>query len=159
MEKLNPTWKLPRTYGTIRNAKQFVKEINSFRILHNVFQHTYRMWFQPSQKANTMAISSLAIYGVIKLEGRQARIMGFAATFSILYLASLYRKLGLLYETSMKLRQEWQTSPSSSKWMRKFIHSIPDFRVDVADFYFIRKTTVVNVIYTVLNGTITLLLA
>ncbi|CAL8073168.1 unnamed protein product [Orchesella dallaii] len=117
------------------------------------------MWWQPSQKATTICIAILALFGMMKLEGRQGRIMGFASSFCILYLASFYRKLGLLYETSTKMRQAWLASPSSTKWMRKLISSVQDFRVDVADFYFVRKTTVISVLYTILNGTITLLLA
>lgn len=85
--------------------------------------------------------------------------MGLALLFSVLYLASLYRKLGLLYESSVKLRRDILDAPDTSKWLRKWIKGMRDFRVDVGYFYFVNKTTVVTVLYTVLNGAITISLA
>lgn len=106
-----------------------------------------------------MSIAIFALFGVVRLEGRQSRIMGFAAMFCILYLASLYRKLGLIFDASVRLRDAWLNSPGSTLWMRKFIRSVRDFRLDVGIFYYIHRTTVVSVVYTILNGWVTVLLA
>lgn len=160
MSCISPKFKGHRTINRLRrDTRHFLINFNALRVLHTVFKDTYRLWFQPTQKGNTMCIAVLALFGVVRLEGRQSRIMGLAATFSILYLASLYRKLGLVFDASVKLRDAWLYSPASSVWMRKFIKSVRDFRVDVANFYFIHRTTVVSVLYTILNGWVTVLLA
>lgn len=85
--------------------------------------------------------------------------MIFSSTIAILYLTALYRKLGLLYDASVKLRMTKLHSPVETKWMKKWIKSVSDFRVDVASYYFIRKTTVASVLYSILNGAVTLLVA
>lgn len=155
---LSPQHRDHQTSSSLRERTQLIRVLNSFRVLHTIFMDTYRTWVHPAQKSITMGISTLAIYGVMKLGGRQGRIMGFAATFALLYLASLYRKLGLMYEHSVKLRQTCMYN-GNSKWMQKYMRGVQVFRVDVGEYYFVHKTTVITILYTILNGTITLLLA
>lgn len=131
--------------------------MNSFRVLHTIFRDTYRTWVHPGQKNVTMTISTLAIYGVITLGGRQGRIMGFTATFTLLYLVSLYKKLGLLYDYSSQLEKA-SMYHFRSKWMRKYLRGIQVFRVDVGEYYFVDQMSVLVILDTIINGTITLLL-
>lgn len=160
LKLFSPQYKNLHTAESLREKTKFVKTLNAFRVLHNsLYKYAYRGWYEPMQKGNAMSVAILALYGVIKLEGRQARIMGFAATFSITYLAFLYRKLGLMYDASVKLRRAWLHAPQTPKWMRKWIKAVPDFRVDVGNFYFVQKTTVVNVLDCIFTTTISFLLA
>lgn len=161
----SPNFKNRKSSIYIRNPNQFMRVFNEFRVLHTVFTETYRIWVQPAQKAVTIAIASFALYGVIKLDGRQPLIMGFAPGFAILYLTAVYRKLGLFYEASIKLRGAWLANVKTGnanykrgKWMEKYIISVQCFKVDTGQFYFAQKTTVATILYSILNMTITMLL-
>lgn len=141
------------TVGCIR------RKFNEFRVLRGIFKDVFRMWFQPTHKGNALAISVLALFGVVRLHGRQRRIMVMVAALAISYLSLFYRKLGLIFDSSVKLKAAWLKSSNCSLWTRKYIKSVRDFRVDVGPFYFVDRTTVITVLYTILNGWITVLLA
>lgn len=155
----SPQFKNHRTVQQLRlNARHFTHVLKSFRVLHTVFKDAYRMWYQPAHKWFGICLCVVGLFGFVKLDGRQSRTMGLAATICILYLATTYRKLGLIFDVSVKLRNAWLYTPRSSLWMRKYIRSVRDFRVDVSCFYFVHRTTVVTVLYTILNSWITVLL-
>lgn len=130
------------------------------------------MWVEPVQKLISMGIVTLALYGVIKLEGRQAKIMAFAVVAAGGYLATVYRKLGTFYETSVELKTtllyyRFHNSISEgkpngynvTKWVHKYVCSVQVFRMDVGAYYYVQKNTVLAILDTILNATITLLLS
>ncbi len=99
-----------------------------------------------------MGIVTLALYGVIKLDNRQPRILGFAAFTAGAYLAIVYKKHGLFYEKSLKITLMHYRSKdfmseieacgyNSRKWIQKYIRSIQVFPMDV-ELYFVQKSTV-----------------
>lgn len=106
-----------------------------------------------------MTIGVLSIYGAIKVEGIQKRILALAAVGTISYLTTVYRNLGLLYEYSTQLKEEARISSGHCKWMQKYIQSVQTFRVDVGEYYFVQKDTFLTIWDTILNGIITLLLS
>ncbi|CAL8073158.1 unnamed protein product [Orchesella dallaii] len=157
VRELDPNVKKPRTRDIFRQPKVFTKTIRSLHMLHRLWQHAHQSWFCPSHKAVTISIGTLASYGVIKLRGPRSLVMGCMATLSLLYLWTLFRKFGQLHELSDQMLENWKHSTSTTKWMRKFVHSVPVLRVDIGSFYHVEKTTVITVLWTVLNNTITLL--
>ncbi len=126
-------------------------------VLHRLWQHSHQNWFCPSHKFVAISVGTLASYGVIKLHGPRSMVMGCMTALSLMYLWTLFKKFGQLYELSEQVRDNWMNSSSSTKWMKRYIRSVPIFRVDVGTFYFVKKTTVVAIMYTVLNNTVTLL--
>lgn len=149
--------KICKTKDGIRDPKVFTRLLRSLHVLHRFWQYTHQGWFCPSHKAIAISVGTLASYGVIKLHGPRSVVMGCMAIFSLLYLWTLLRKFGKLYEVSARTLRNWKHDPKTSRWMKRYINSVPVFRIDIGSFYFVTRTTVFLALWTVLNNTITLL--
>ncbi|ODN02859.1 hypothetical protein Ocin01_03822 [Orchesella cincta] len=149
--------KTPRTNNMLREPQTLFKILRTLQMLHRLWQTVFQDWFIPSNKACAIAVGTLASYGVIKLSGPRSLVMGCMATLSLLYLWTMYRKFGQLHELSVKMLENWRHAPNSTKRIRKFVESVPVFRIDIGCFYYVHRTTVATVLETVLNNTITLL--
>lgn len=147
-----------KTIGDFRSPKVFSSTVRSLQVLHRLWQHSHQAWFCPSHKFVAISVGTLSSYGVIKLSGPRSIVMGFTAALSLLYLSTLFYKFGKLHELSGQVLENWRHSPTSTRWMRKYVRSVPTFKVDIGSFYYVQKTTVIMVMWTVLNNTVNLLL-
>lgn len=123
-----------------------------------MWHDTYQYWFCPARKFVAICICSLGFYGVLKLGGKLALIMGAMAIVIVIYLVTLFTKFGQFALTSAMIQRNWINSNTSGLWCKKFICSVPIFEVSVGIFYNVKKTTIFSIIGTVLNITVTLLL-
>ncbi|CAL8116744.1 unnamed protein product [Orchesella dallaii] len=148
--------KHPRTDRRLREMKTCTGLLRSIQMLHRIWQLNFQHWFCPSHKATTIIVATLSLYGVIKLSGPRAIIMGFVALLCLMYLSTLFYKFGQFHEMSKKTLENWRNLPKTGKWMKKFLKSVPVFSIGIGNFYFVKKTTVVIILDGVLNNTITL---
>lgn len=125
-------------------------------MLHRIWQINFQHWFCPTHKAAAVCIATSALYGVIKLSGPRSVVMGFVAVLALLYLSTLFYKFGKFNEIFGKTLENWKNSTDTTKYMKKFIKSVPVLSIQIGEFYSIKRTTVIMVMYTVLNNTITL---
>lgn len=150
--------KNPRTCKHLRQSKTCAATLRSLQNLHRLWQLNFQYWFCPSHKAATICIATSALYGVVKLSGPRSIVMGFVAALCLLYLSTLFYKFGKFNDVIQKTLENWKNSTKTSKYMKKFIKSVPVLSINVGNFYHVKKTTVIMVLYTVLNNTITLFL-
>lgn len=86
--------------------------------------------------------------------------MGAMAVITLVYLSVLFGKFGQLNNESINMRANWVNAHDVKryKWIKRFVASVPDFRVKIGSFYYVGTTTVFTILETVLDNTITLLL-
>lgn len=142
----------------LRHPKTFTMEIRNLQLLHRLWQHAHEGWFCPSHKFVAVCVATLGSYGVIKLTGPARNSMGGMATITLIYIWTLFSKFGQLNDISRDMLWNWKKHTKSTKWMRKFVSSVPIFRVHVGSFYPVERMTVFTALLTVLNNTITILL-
>lgn len=148
----------PETYWRLRTPIIFTRTLRSLHVLHRLWQQGHQTWFCPSHKFVTISVGTLATYGFIKLSGPRSLVMGVMSMFALLYLWTLLRKFSQLVQISEDVTRNWIHSANCSRWLKRYLRSIPPFRVDMGNFYYVRKTTVVLTLYVVLDNTVNLLL-
>lgn len=156
VKELDIRVKFPRTFDRIRQPKAVIKCLRSLQVLHRFWEISFQHWLCPAHKAVVCNVATLALYGVVKLSGPRAVIMGMVTVISVLYLSTLFYKFGQMHEKSDKLIKNWRTSENGSKYVRKVMRSVPGFGIKIGSFYCVHRTTVINVLWNVLNNTITL---
>lgn len=147
-----------KTSHDLRRQQTFTRTLRAMHVLHRWWQQGHQTWFCPSHKYVTMFVATLASYGVIKLKGPRSMVMGIMAIFAMLYLWTLLRKFARLLEISEDMQRNWLYQHNTSKWLKMYLRSVPAFRIDIGNFYFVKKTTIVSALWTVINNTISLLL-
>lgn len=150
--------KSPRTWNQLRETKVCIATLRSLQNLHRLWQLNFQNWFCPSHKAVTISIATSALYGVVKLSGPRSIVMGFVAALCLMYLSTLFYKFGMFNDVVESTLENRKNSTKTSKYMKKFIKSVPVLCINIGNFYRVKKTTVIMVLYTVLNNTITLFL-
>lgn len=142
-----------------------LKLLKLYQVLHRLFHHCFQGYFLPTHKAQVMCIATCATFGVVRMTGPRVIVMGFVALISILYMSTIFRKMGLLYEESTQLKQMWLSRTrgmdrsQNSKYMRRLVQSQQEFRIDVGTYYFVKRSTVVTLIHSIIIFTVNLLVA
>ncbi|CAL8073172.1 unnamed protein product [Orchesella dallaii] len=124
-----------------------------------MFHFCFQYYFLPMHKSIAIGIATCAVYGVIRLTGPRAVIMGFVALLSLTYLSILFRRMGLMFEESFNIKRIWLNSPSTGKYARKVLQAQPELRIDVGNFYYVERSTVLTLLLVVFNFTVNLLIA
>ncbi|CAL8073174.1 unnamed protein product [Orchesella dallaii] len=88
------------TSNTLRESKNSMKVLRRFRVLHRAFNHCFQSYFFPVHKSLVIAISTCAVYGVIRLTGPRAIVMGFVSLLALIY------SIPALFQIEMFLKGE-----------------------------------------------------
>ncbi|CAL8070333.1 unnamed protein product [Orchesella dallaii] len=156
LKELDIKVKQPRTRSQLRNSETSLKILRSMQVLHRYWEDSFQYFLCPAQKATICTICTLGLYGLVKLTGPRSIIMGCVALLAMLYIITMFYKFGLVHEFSGITLENWSHSPSSTKWMRKVLKSIPSLGVYIGNFYIMEKTSIAVVLDKILNSTITL---
>ena len=142
------------TNRKLREPKTFMKMYRCLQAQHNIFEFCLRDIFLPGHKVTMSSAVVFSIYGGVKLEGGRAVLMTFVACTGLAYLSILFRRLGKFYELSVDLRKSWN---GQNTFMDRFILSSPPLQINIGNYYYVRKTTVANLVWIVINSAINML--
>ena len=126
----------------------------TLQIQHNIFEFCLRDIFFPGHKVTMGSAVVFSIYGGVKLDGGRAVLMTFVACTGLAYLSILFRRLGKFYELSVDLRKSWK---GQDKLTERFILSSPPLQINIGNYYYVCKTTVVNLGGIIINSAINML--
>jgi len=104
-------------------VKAFADEYRRLQVLQ---LYTNKLWSTTNILFETVFITGacLALYGAVKLQGARAFQQLCVGIFGVSMLINLLRKMSLVYETSVELR-EGSKGMFQSKWFRQFVRSSP----------------------------------
>lgn len=139
-----------------------MKILQKFRVLHRMFQYSFQSYLLPVQYGVAACAAICGTFGVLRMTGPRAIVMGVVAIFAISYLYSVFRGMGLLYEESFALKTLWlklsREKSSRAKYFRKEIQAKQEFRIEVGSFFFIKRSTIMTLVNGIVNFTANLLL-
>lgn len=134
-----------------------MRTYRELQTLHCACNSYFQSFFFPVHKYIVINIAIIGIYGSIKISGPRALIMAVGAGISLCYLSMIFRRLGKLYMTSHEVLHLWRGE--KGRYIRRFIKSSQPIRVEIGNYYYVTKTTVIVIYYTVFNFTTNMLLS
>ena len=147
-----------QTLKSFRDPRVFANVLRSLQVLHKFWQIWNETFLIPYTKLAAVIVAVAGTYGMIRLDLSRSRAMAGSAAFCLLYLYTLYHRYGILNELSEETLRKWKTSSKTPKHVKKTFDSIPEFKIWVGNYYYVSKTTVLSIMETVIDNTITLLM-
>jgi len=106
-----------------------------------------------------MNIAMFSMFGAVQLTGPKSMKLLGSSTMAFLFLWMLFNKLGTTFVLSEKFLQHWKSSFGRNRVARKFIAAVKPLRAHVGSIYWVKKTTIMEILQIIIRMTINLFLA
>ncbi|CAG7824518.1 unnamed protein product [Allacma fusca] len=100
-------------------------------------------------------VAVCAMYGAIKVHEPGAVLLAMIVGMTLTHLGIIFRKLGEFYEVSSAVLESWK---GQGKLTSKVLNASRPIRVNLADYYYVQKSTILVLYGVIVNAAITLLL-
>jgi len=145
--------------GKSASSFNLQRRYQQLEVLQTLYNCCFCFWYIPSLKWCVMNIAVFSIFGAVKLSGSKSMKLLGSSTMALLFLWMLFKKLGTTYVLSENFLQRWKSAVGRNRAARKLIAAVKPLRAHVGSMYWVKKTTIVEILQIILSMTINLFLA